>query len=60
MKRHKKIPRGAPQKRVSDKIRVLRHEGEEPKQAVATAINMERAHRLRKGGRYIRKGSKRK
>lgn len=40
-------------RRVGDKIRVLRHEGEPEDQAVATALSMERAGRLRKGGRYV-------
>lgn len=40
-------------RRVGDKIRVLRREGEPEKQAVATALNMERSGRLREGGRYI-------
>jgi len=44
---------------VSQKISVLRHEGKPEKQAVAMAINMGKAHRLRSGGRYIRKGSRR-
>lgn len=50
----------AKQKRVSDKIRVLRGEGVPEKQAVAESLSMERAHRLRSGGRYIRKGRGRK
>jgi hypothetical protein len=44
--------------RVSDKISVLRGEGEPQDQAVATALSMERSGRLRKGGKYVhaRKG----
>lgn len=45
---------------VSQKISVLRHEGTPQKQAVAMAISMGKAGRLRKGGKYIRKGSDRK
>lgn len=46
---------------VSQKISVLRHEGEPEKKAVAMAINMGKAHRLRQGGRYVhvRKSSRR-
>jgi hypothetical protein len=44
---------------VSQKISVLRHEGTPQKQAVAMAINMGKAGRLKSGGRYIRKGSRR-
>jgi hypothetical protein len=40
-------------RRVGDKIRVLRHEGVPEKQAVAESLSMERAGRLRKGGRYV-------
>lgn len=43
---------------VSQKISVLRHEGIPQKQSVAMAINMNKAHRLREGGKYIRKGSR--
>ena len=43
---------------ISDKIRVLRNEGKPQKQAVAMSINMQKAGRLRPGGRYIRKGSR--
>jgi len=42
-------------RRVGDKIRVLEREGEKPDQAIATAMSMERAGRLRKGGRYVHK-----
>jgi hypothetical protein len=38
---------------VSQKIRVLRHEGKPQAQAVAMAINMNKAGRLRKGGVYV-------
>jgi len=44
---------------VSQKISVLRHEGKPEKQAVAMAISMGKAHRLRQGGRYVRKSSRR-
>jgi len=47
-------------KRVSDKIRVLRRENVPEKQAVAEALSMERAGRLRRGGRYVRKGHSRR
>jgi hypothetical protein len=43
---------------VSDKIKVLRNEGVPEKQAVAESLSMQRAGRLRPGGRYIRKGSR--
>jgi len=57
-KRHHQRQRGpklspAARERVSDKISVLRHEGERPDTAIATSLNMERKHRLRKGGRYV-------
>ena len=48
----------AAQARVSAKISHLRKEGKPPKVAVATALNMEREHRLTKGGGYKRKGKK--
>ena len=44
---------------VSQKISVLRHEGKPEKQAVAMAINMGKAGRLRPGGKYVRKSSRR-
>ena len=53
MARKKKREKG---KRVGDKIRVLRHEGVPEKQAVAESLSMERAGRLRKGGRYVHVG----
>lgn len=43
---------------VSQKISVLRHEDVPQKQAVAMAINMGKAGRLRAGGKYVRKGSR--
>lgn len=43
---------------VSQKISVLRGEGVPQKQSVAMAISMGKAGRLRSGGRYIRKGSR--
>lgn len=45
--------RRAKRQRVSAKISTLRHEGNRPDVAVATALNMERKHRLHKGGRYV-------
>jgi hypothetical protein len=47
-----------PKKRtkVSEKIsKLVKSEGVPQKQAVAMALSMERAGRLRKGGKYIRK-----
>lgn len=44
---------------VSQKISVLRHEGKPEAQSVAMAINMGKAGRLRPGGRYVRKSSRR-
>jgi hypothetical protein len=38
---------------VSKKISILRHEGTPQKQSVATAVSMERAHRLTPEGDYI-------
>lgn len=40
-------------KLVGEKIPVLRKEGMKPKQAVAVALNMQRAGRLRPGGVYV-------
>jgi len=40
---------------VSQKISVLRHEGKPQKQAVAMALSMGRAGRLRQGGVYVHK-----
>jgi hypothetical protein len=39
-------------KRVSEKISVLRHEGVPEKQAVAESLSMERSHRLGRHGKY--------
>jgi hypothetical protein len=46
--------------RVSKKISVLRHEGVPEKQAVATAINMGKKHRITASGGYRRVSKKRK
>lgn len=43
---------------ISDKIKVLRAEGTPQKQAVAMSISMQKAGRLKPGGRYVRKGSR--
>ena len=50
------------QKRVSDKIRFLRHEGKSERAAVGEAEGMEDSGRLRRHGRYVhkRKGRGRK
>lgn len=40
--------------RVSKKIAILRREGMPQKQAIATALSMERAHRIRDDGSYVR------
>jgi len=45
----------AKNKRVSEKIHVLRHEGIPEKQAVGEALGMERSGRLRRHGRYVHK-----
>lgn len=45
-------------KLVSDKIKVLKSEGKGQAQSVAMAINMNKAGRLRPGGRYVRKSSR--
>ena len=42
-------------KRVSEKIEVLRREGKSPEQAEGEAFGMERSGRLRRGGKYIHK-----
>lgn len=47
--------KGEAQKRVSEKIRLLRHEGKTAEQAAGEAYGMERSGRLRRGGRYVRK-----
>jgi len=47
--------------KVSDKISILRHEGDRPDVAVAKSLSMQRAGRLRKGGRYVHvRGGKRR
>ena len=46
------------QRNISDKIKVLRDEGTPQKQAVAMSISMQKAGRLRPGGKYIRKGGR--
>lgn len=51
-KKKRKVPRGVPQKRVSEKVSVLRHEGVPEDQAVATAISMEHSGRLGRHGKY--------
>lgn len=50
----KKTKKRSSQKRVSTKIKVLRNEGVKQDQAVATAINMEKKHRLTNSGGYKR------
>jgi len=45
-------------KRVSEKIRYLRHEGVSQEQAVGEAEGMERSGRLGRHGKYRRKGRK--
>ena len=57
MSHHKKREQ---QKRVGDKIRTLRREKVPEKQAVAESLSMERAGRLRKGGRYVHKRTSRR
>ena len=39
-------------KRISEKIRVLRHEGKSAKEAAGAAYGMERAGRLGRHGKY--------
>lgn len=46
------------QSRVSKKIRILRKENVPQRQAVATALNMERRHRIGPNGEYRRVGRK--
>lgn len=48
------------QRRVSEKIGVLRREGKEPDQAAAMAYSMERSHRLGEQGEYRRVGTRQK
>ena len=43
------------QKRVSDKIAVLRREGKPEREAVGAAYGMERSGGLRAGGKYVYK-----
>ena len=47
-------------KRISEKIEVLRKEGKSPEAAAGEAYGMEREGRLRSGGRYVRKGNGRR
>jgi hypothetical protein len=46
------------QKRISEKIRLLRHEGKTTEQAAGEAYGMERAGRLRRHGVYKHVGRK--
>jgi hypothetical protein len=48
------------QKRISEKIRLLRHEGKTAEQAAGEAYGMERAGRLGRHGKYRRVGKKHK
>lgn len=43
------------QKRISDKIALLRREGKDERAAAGEAYGMERSGRLRRGGRYVHK-----
>lgn len=54
----KPASKGAGQKRVSEKIPVLKKEGMPQKQAVATALSMERSGRLGRHGAYRRANDK--
>ena len=45
-------------KRVSEKISLLRHEGTPEKQAVAESLSMERSGRLGRHGKYRHKRSR--
>jgi len=48
-------------RRVSEKIsRLMREENVPQRQAVAMSLSMERSGRLGRGGKYFRKGSKRR
>jgi hypothetical protein len=49
----------AKQKRIGEKIALLRREGKGEKEAAGEAYGMERSGRLRGGGKYIHKKSKR-
>jgi len=51
-------PKKESNRRVGDKIRTLEREGTPKRQAIAESLNMERAGRLRKGGRYVRKNKR--
>ena len=51
--RRSKLGRAA-QKRVGEKIAVLRREGKSAEAAAGEAYGMERSKRLRSGGRYLR------
>ena len=57
--RQKTKMRGGARQRVSDKISVLRHENVPRDQAIAMSLSMERAGRLRPGGKYVRAKKKR-
>jgi len=46
--------RSAKNARVSKKISILEHEGVPHKKAIATALNMERKHRITESGGYRR------
>lgn len=59
-KQRKKIRGRKARSRVSDKIRVLRHENVPRDQAIAMSLSMERAGRLRPGGKYVRAKKKRR
>lgn len=43
------------QKRISEKIEVLRREGKTAEEAAGAAYGMERSGRLRRGGKYVHK-----
>ena len=47
-------------KRISEKIELLRHEGKGEKEAVGEAFGMEKSGRLRRHGKYIHKRKSRK
>ena len=54
----RKVVRHSPA-RVGKKISILMHEGKKQDEAVATALSMERAHRLTDAGGYIHAKKKR-
>jgi hypothetical protein len=58
-KKRKKKRGSESQKRVSEKISYLRHEGVPQEQAVGEAFGMERSGRLGRHGKYRHKGRKR-